>query len=118
MWRSALTDSAELSADQQPTDPRPTERVTIRQRRRARALALQTLYEADVTGHLPAEVLHRLAGQLHTSENAIEFGRDLVAGVIRHRADIDARISRLATSWPLDQMSAVDRNLLRLGIYE
>lgn len=95
-----------------------TRRATVRQRHRARVLALQTLYEADLTGHRPAEVLRRLSGQLHSNPDALAYARELIAGVIRHLSDIDARISRAATAWPLDQMSAVDRNLLRLGIFE
>ena len=91
---------------------------TIRQRRRARSLALQTLYEADITGHRPAEVLRRLSSQLHSNPAALTYGRELLAGVIRNIGDIDARIERLANAWPLDQMSAMDRNLLRLGIFE
>ena len=88
-----------------------SDRITIRQRRRARTLALQTLYEADLTGHLPAEVLHRLSSQLHTNPNAIEFGRGIVAGVIRHLEQIgidtiNARVQSLA-GWLLDRLLAL-----------
>lgn len=91
---------------------------TARQRRRARTLALQALFEADISAHRPGEVLQRLASQLHTGPVPLEYARELVTGVVLHRGEIDARIRRHAPAWPLDQMSAVDRNLLRLGIFE
>lgn len=104
---------AEVPAARLAADP-----VGHRQRRRARVLAFQTLYEADITGHRPAEVLQRLYSQLHATLAAYTYARELVAGVIRHVDEIDARIARFATAWPVDQMSAIDRNLLRLGIFE
>ena len=106
--------------EDEPREEPPAERSagTNRQRRRARALALQTLYEADITGHRPAEVLHRLSSQLHTNPAATEYARVLVSGAISHLAEIDGRIARLAVEWPVDQMPAVDRNLLRLALFE
>lgn len=100
-----------MAEPEQPTD-------TPRQRRRARVLAFQTLYEADLSGHRPAEVLQRLYSQLHANPTAYEYARRLVAGVIRHLEEIDGCIERFAPAWPVNQMSAVDRNLLRLGIFE
>jgi N utilization substance protein B len=92
--------------------------ATSRQRRRARILALQTLYESDLTGHRAAEVLERLSSQLHASEEAYNYARDLISGVIRGRQEIDQRIGQFAHQWPVDQMAAVDRNLLRIGVFE
>lgn len=91
---------------------------TVRQRRRARALALQTLYESDLTGHRPAEVLERLCDQLHANPAAFDYARELVAGILSHLAEIDASITRFATGWPAEQMSGIDRNLLRIGMFE
>ena len=90
----------------------------MRQRRRARTLAFQTLYEVDLTGHRPAEVLDRLAGEIHANPAVVDYARHLVAGVAQHRAEIDGRIARHAPAWPVNQMAAIDRNLLRLGIFE
>lgn len=92
--------------------------ASLRQRRRARALAFQTLYEADLCGHRPADVLDRLASQLHTSAASMAYARELITGVLLNREAIDARIVRFAPAWPIDQMSAVDRNLLRVGLFE
>lgn len=92
--------------------------LTIRQRRRARALALQTLYEADVSGHPPAEILQRQAEERKQSPGVVQQASRLVAGVVRHRAEIDTLIGRYAPAWPVGQVSAVDRNILRVGIFE
>jgi N utilization substance protein B len=91
---------------------------TIRQRHRARMLALQTLYEADVAGHQPGAVLQRLYEELQPQPPTLAYASELVAGVMRHRADIDARIRRYATSLPFAQMAAIDRALLRIGVFE
>lgn len=100
-------------------EPAPeSARLTTRRSRRARSLALQTLYEVDMSGHPPADVLQRLAGELHVDFSVVASARDLMAGVGRHRADIDDRITRFAPAWPLAQMSAIDRNVLRIGIFE
>jgi transcription antitermination protein NusB len=90
----------------------------IRQRRRARALALQTLYETDLTGHRAGDVLQRLTEQLHANPAAFDYARELVAGVISHIDEIDRSINRHTTAWKADQMPGVDRNLLRIGIFE
>lgn len=103
-----------MTASPQPIVPGPT----VGQRRRARMLAFQTLYEVDVSRHTPAEVLERLGRDRPPDPAVFEYARQLVAGVVRNRADIDQRISRYAGAWPLAQISAVDRNLLRLGIFE
>ncbi len=81
-------------------------------------LALQTLYEVDISGHRPAAVIERLSNDLHLDPRVTDYARDLVAGVGRNHAPIDELIARFAPAWPLGQMSAVDRNLLRLGIFE
>jgi N utilization substance protein B len=62
--------------------------------------------------------LHRLAAQLHAQPAALAYARDLLAGILGHLSEIDARIARFAPAWPVDQMAPVDRNLLRLGIFE
>ncbi len=100
-----------------PDSPEPAE-ASPRARRRARVLAMQTLYEVDVSGHPPAEVLERLASEIHTEESVFDYARQLVTGIVRHREAIDNQISHHATAWPIAQMSAVDRNLIRMAIYE
>ncbi|MCS7276334.1 MAG: transcription antitermination factor NusB [Dehalococcoidia bacterium] len=87
-------------------------------RRKARTLAFMALYEADMAGHDPQRVLDRLLAETPLDEENAQFARDLVDGVLAHRAEIDRLIQRKAPAWPLEQLSPVDRNLLRLAIYE
>jgi len=87
-------------------------------RRRARVLALQTLYEVDTVGHPPEETLSRLLGQNAVSEEVAVFARELVAGVLENRERIDAVIARAAPAYPVAQLAVVDRNILRLAIHE
>jgi len=88
------------------------------ERRKARELALQALFEIDLAGHASSEVMSRTieAGNL-SSEGAV-FARELMEGVVRNREKIDEQIRHFAPAWPLDQMAVVDRNILRLAIYE
>lgn len=87
-------------------------------RRRGRVLALQALYEADLVGHAPLEALEQNLTEEEAEPHAISFARQLIEGVARHRETIDRELARAAPAWPLAQMPAVDKNLLRLAIYE
>ena len=87
-------------------------------RRRARAIALQALYEIDTTGHKAEEVLPRLLAGQGLSEENNDFVRQLVDGVIQNKESSDLNIKRFAPSWPIEQLSVVDRNILRLAIFE
>lgn len=87
-------------------------------RRQARMIALQTLYEYDTAQHTPAEVLQRHAEERHLQPKVVEYASELITGVCDHLADIDAHIQSAAREWPLQQMARVDKNILRLAIYE
>ncbi len=87
-------------------------------RRRARILALQTLYEADTTGHDAQSILSRLLEDAAVTDEIATFARELVTDTISHRQYIDEIIAKVAAAWPLDQMAPVDRNILRLAIWE
>ncbi|MBN1890549.1 MAG: transcription antitermination factor NusB [Thermoflexales bacterium] len=90
----------------------------MKARRHARMVALQVLYEVDSTTHPPATVLaHRLSEDPLPSTGE-DFARKLVEGVIEHLTALDDMIRRYAPEWPLDQMAVVDRNILRIAIYE
>jgi N utilization substance protein B len=89
-----------------------------RGRRRARILALQTLYEVDTVGHPPEETLGRLLAQGSTSEEVAAFARELVNGVLENRQRLDEVIARAAPAYPVGQLAAIDRNILRLAIHE
>ncbi len=81
-------------------------------RTRERKRALDVLHAADVTSRAPLEVLAL------EDEPVGPFARRLVAGVVSHAAEIDALIRSYADRWPLERMPVVDRNLLRIAIYE
>ena len=92
-------------------------------RRRARTLALQTLYEVDTVGHPAPETLERLAEAIRFKDDkerreVLAFARELVDGVLEHRERIDHIIAGAAPAWPLEQVAVVDRNILRLAIFE
>ena len=87
-------------------------------RRMARILALQALFELDTVGHPPDETIARLLDESAVSAEAEAFARELVQGVLANRDRIDEVIRKTATDWPLEQVAAIDRNILRLAIYE
>ena len=87
-------------------------------RRKARAIALQALYEIDFVGHEMEAVVSRLLAEGGLSEENNAFVRELVSKVIRNKDKIDHDIQRFATAWPIEQMPVVDRNILRLAIFE
>lgn len=87
-------------------------------RRRARALVLQALYEIDSSGHGEEEVLAVLLADEGLSPENNAFVRGLVSGVTKNRGELDEKIKNFAPAWPIDQLSIIDRNILRLAIYE
>ena len=87
-------------------------------RRRTRALALQALYEIDSSGHKTEEVLNRLLSEEQLPEENVSFAYELVNGVISNKEEIDSNIHTFAPAWPIEQMPVIDRNILRLAIFE
>lgn len=79
---------------------------------------MQTLYEYDTAQHPPAEVLQRHVDERHLQPKVFEYANELVTGVCGHLAEIDAHIQSAASEWPLNQMARIDKNILRLAIYE
>jgi N utilization substance protein B len=87
-------------------------------RSRARAVAVQALYELDATSHDLATVIRRRLEADQTAEDVATYASHLVQGVTEHRDDIDSRITAAAPQWPLAQMDRVDKSILRLAIFE
>ncbi len=87
-------------------------------RRKARIAALKTLFEVDSVDHSPDQILERLLEELSLSDDAAEFAGELVRGVMENREQLDEAIRKNAPAWPLEQVAAVDRSILRLAIYE
>lgn len=87
----------------------------------ARSVAMQTLFEWDFRGQPSAAlsaILERNLKEFAPGLAEQEFSKKLVDEVIAHQPEIDALITRYAPSWPLQQITLVDRNILRLGVYE
>ena len=87
----------------------------------ARSIALQTLFEWDFRGRkseqLPGILEHNL-GEFGDGLQEKDFTVKLVNGVINNMDKVDKIISEYAPDWPIDQITNVDRNILRLGLYE
>jgi len=87
-------------------------------RRRARALVLQTLYELDYTDHEAKSALAARFEERPLPESGQKFAQKLLMGVQTYRTYLDSVVGDLAPEWPIDQIAAVDRNVLRVAIYE
>jgi N utilization substance protein B len=87
-------------------------------RTRSRELALQALFFMDAHRSLTAAMAQRFRDNFDPPRSAVGFFDVLVNGVIAERADIDAAIERFSAHWKLHRMSGVDRNALRIGVYE
>ena len=87
-------------------------------RRKARGVALQALYEVDCVKHEVEKAVARRIAKGKLSEENGAFVRGLVSGVIHNREKIDHNIRSFAPAWPIEQMAVVDRNILRIAIFE
>ena len=87
-------------------------------RRKARIAALQALFESDSSGHDPEISMSRLAEERALPEPALSYARELIRGVLENKGQIDSVIKAHAPNWPVEQLSAIDRNILRLAIFE
>lgn len=90
----------------------------MRVRHRARIAALQALYEIDCSGHSPTAAVGRRLEEADLPEPGAQFARELVQGVSNHQEHLDILIGRYAPEWPVDQIAVIDRNVLRISIYE
>lgn len=90
----------------------------MKARRKARTIALQALYEIDCTTHTVESVLEQRLVEQPLNAELEEFARSLVAGVLTHATHLDRLIHKYAPEWPLDQMAIIDRNILRIAIWE
>jgi N utilization substance protein B len=84
----------------------------------ARRLALQTLFEIDFHRQDPRATWERGAHRAGLSAVAGAFAWDLVDGVLANRATLDREIARFAPEWPVEQLAPIDRNVLRIALFE
>ena len=87
-------------------------------RHKGRIIALQALFELDTVGHVPAASVDHLSEVFEASPGVKAFAHELVTGVTANHEKIDQVIRDTAPAFPLDQLATIDRNILRLAIYE
>jgi N utilization substance protein B len=92
--------------------------VSAKNRRPARKLALQALYELDCTNHSVADVMTERLEETPLADDQRQFAYRLVNGILDSKGRIDVVIQEYAPEWPLSQMAIIDRNILRIAIYE
>ena len=90
----------------------------MKPRTRARALALQVLYEVDIANHLPGDIYKLRLEESPLPEDLAEFARQIIFGVLPLTNTLDHLIAKYAPEWPLDQIAAIDRNILRMALWE
>jgi transcription antitermination protein NusB len=90
----------------------------MKARTRARGIALQALYEIDLVNHPPVQVLQERLAEDPQTEELAEFIRQILFGVLPLRELLDIVIAKFAPEWPLDQIAAVDRNIMRIAVWE
>ncbi len=90
----------------------------MRIRRRARIIAIQALYELDLTNHPLDLVVQRRIEDEGLPVQGIPFVFHLVNGVVQYKHHLDSLIQRYAPEWPIEQMAPIDRNILRMALFE
>ncbi len=90
----------------------------MKPRTRARALALQVLYEIDIAHHVPGEVFQTRLEEVPLAEDLAEFARQIIFGILPVTHELDQLIAKYAPEWPFDQIAAIDRNILRMALWE
>lgn len=90
----------------------------MKPRTRARSLALQVLYEVDIANHPPADVFRSRLEENPLSDELSDFARQIIFGVLPRATDLDRLIAKYAPEWPFDQVAAIDRNILRIALWE
>ena len=90
----------------------------MRLRTIARIAAMKYLYERDMTPDDPSEDPAEDVNRARIPKAYAAFSLDLIEGCLRHREDLDRRIAEAASNWDLGRMAAIDRNLLRIAVYE
>lgn len=87
-------------------------------RRKSREFALQMLFEWDMTRQEPARVEKLFWKTAKAADSTRQFANQLFEGTISQTDSIDALVTKLSENWRIDRLAAVDRSILRLGIYE
>ena len=81
-------------------------------------MALQALYEADVTSHVPEACFQWLTEEGGVSKSSLAYALELLEGVVQERRGMDELIQKYAPAWPVRQLPVVERNILRMALFE
>lgn len=100
------------------TEPDSQPAQHMGKRRKARELALQILYAMEISGQNAQESFSRIIECFGHKQNGWEYARQIVLGVEKHKEEIDGMIQQCSEHWRLHRMACVDRNLLRLSVFE
>jgi len=84
----------------------------------ARSIALQSLYEIDVAGHPPGRVWQERVEDAGLDDNLAEFSHTIIFGILPIEELLDEFIAEHAPEWPLEQVAIIDRNILRIALWE
>ena len=90
----------------------------MKSRTKARSVALQALYEVDISGHSPEAALQERLLDEPMEQKLAEFARQIVYGVLPIVTRLDNLIAQHAPEWPMDQVAIIDRNILRIALWE
>lgn len=90
----------------------------MKSRTKARCVALQVLYECDLTGHSPVDVLEERLLEDPMEDGLADFSRQIIQGVLPITGKLDTFIAEHAPEWPMDQVAVIDRNILRIALWE
>lgn len=87
-------------------------------RRKARELALKMLYQQETQGEDPLSALEKYTEVFPYKEAVVSYAKKLLEGIKEHKGEIDSRIREASKNWRLERMTIVDKNILRIGVYE
>ena len=90
----------------------------MKPRTKARSVALQVLYEFDLSNHQVGYILENRLKDNPLEENLLNFSQKIISGVFPLIKHLDEQISKYAPEWPFDQVAIIDRNILRIALWE
>jgi N utilization substance protein B len=90
----------------------------MKPRTQARSIALQVLYETDIVNHTPGEAFASRLEETSLESKLVAFSEKIIFGVFPIKEQLDGYISQHAPEWPLDQVAIIDRNILRIALWE
>ena len=90
----------------------------MKSRTKARSVALQVLYEVDMSGHKPESVFSQRLEENPLEGSLSDFTSQIVFGVYPLFEKLDQFISQHAPEWPMDQVAVIDRNIIRIALWE